>query len=141
MSAESGTRYPGRGADIALTAPDEVLVHGHPALLASALRNLLDNALKFTRVGQPVRILVSENGANACVVTEDGGTGIGAADRERVFDPFFRGSEARAGGSGYGLGLPILRRVARAHGGDVVAGRSELGGARFELTLPILKQS
>jgi two-component system OmpR family sensor kinase len=70
------------------------------------------------------------------VVVEDGGRGIAAEDRDRIFDPFFRGAEARASHDGFGLGLPILRRVARAHGGDVAVSASALGGARFELRLP-----
>jgi two-component system OmpR family sensor kinase len=70
------------------------------------------------------------------VVVEDGGPGIAPEERERIFDPFYRGSEARARHEGFGLGLPILRRVARAHGGDVNVSASPLGGARFELSLP-----
>jgi two-component system OmpR family sensor kinase len=72
----------------------------------------------------------------ASVFVEDAGPGIDASERERLFDPFFRGTEARANNSGFGLGLPILRRVARVHGGDVAVERSSLGGARFELQLP-----
>jgi signal transduction histidine kinase len=138
LADESVPRYPGRRGDITVEAPDEVLVSGHPALLTSALRNLLDNSLKFTRAGDAVRIAVGVADSTSRVVVEDGGPGIPPAEQSRVFDPFFRGSEARAGGSGFGLGLPILRRVARAHGGDVLVGSSGLGGARFVLTLPAM---
>ncbi len=137
--AEAGPRHPARGGDICVQTPDEVLVRGDPALLASALRNLVDNALKFTRAGQPVQITVRAIGGGASLVVDDGGPGIPDHERRRVCDPFFRGAEARAGGSGFGLGLPILRRVARAHGGDVVLGQSALGGAQFTLTLPTLE--
>jgi signal transduction histidine kinase len=133
---EFAERWPKRAGDLALAAEDEALVAGHPTLLGSAIRNLISNALKFTDAGQPVRVSVS-SGKGACVVVvEDSGPGIPPSDRERVFDPFFRGGEARTSHEGFGLGLPILRRVARAHGGDVQLSESPLGGARFEIRLP-----
>ena len=130
-------RLPERAHDLEIVAADEVLVWGHAPLLSSALRNLLSNAFKFSEAGRAVRATsIVENGA-AVVVVDDGGSGIAAADLDRIFDPFFRSAEARASREGFGLGLPILRRVARAHGGDVTASRSDLGGARFELSLPV----
>jgi signal transduction histidine kinase len=129
-------RAPGRAPDLAIAAEDEVLVAGHATLLASALRNLLSNALKFTDAGRPVRVTVLACRGRCQVVVEDGGPGIAPDERDRIFDPFYRGSEARARHEGFGLGLPILRRVARAHGGDVNVSASPLGGARFELSLP-----
>jgi len=109
-----------RAGDFDLSAEDEVLVRGHSTLLTSAIRNLLSNAFKFTAAGQRVRVRVFNGSGRGTVVVEDAGPGIASADRERVFDPFFRSAEARAGQEGFGLGLPILRRVARAHGGDVL---------------------
>ena len=129
-------RYPGREADLHVAAPDEVLVTGNTALLASAVRNLVDNALKFTRVGERVEIRLGATGGAAVLTVEDTGRGIPAAERERIFDPFFRGAGARAQTGGFGLGLPILRRVARAHGGDVELTSGALGGARFVMRLP-----
>jgi len=125
-----------RAGDFAVAAEDEVLVRGHATLLASAIRNLLSNAFKFTAPGQSIRVRVFNGSGRGTVVVEDAGPGIASADRERVFDPFFRSAEARAGHEGFGLGLPILRRVARAHGGDVLVSSSTLGGARFELFIP-----
>jgi signal transduction histidine kinase len=125
-----------RARDLRVVAEDEVLVAGHSTLLASAIRNLLSNALKFTSVGQPVSVRVFNGTGRGTVLVEDAGPGIAAVDRERVFDPFYRSAEARAAHDGFGLGLPILRRVARAHGGDVRLSESPLGGARFELFIP-----
>jgi len=125
-----------RVSDLEVAAEDEVLVAGHSTLLASAIRNLLSNALKFTSAGQPVSVRVFNGTGRGTVVVEDAGPGIAEGDRERVFDPFYRSAEARAAHDGFGLGLPILRRVARAHGGDVLVSSSSLGGARFELFLP-----
>jgi signal transduction histidine kinase len=129
-------RIPGRASDVALVAPDEILVLAHPTLMDSALRNLLDNAIKFTRAGQKVIVEVAESAGEARLTVDDAGPGIPALERERIFDPFYRGAEARAGAPGHGLGLPILSRVARAHGGEVQAADSPLGGARFVLRLP-----
>lgn len=129
-------RYPGRGDDLARDSELDVVVAGHPGLLVAAVRNLLDNAFKFTPPHTPVRVRVARDSRGATVCVEDGGRGIAEADRERVFDPFFRGTEARAESSGFGLGLPILRRIARAHGGDVTIESSPLGGARITLLLP-----
>jgi len=125
-----------RARDFNVAAEDEVMVAGHSTLLTSAIRNLLSNALKFTPAGRPIRVRVFSGGGRGTVVVEDAGPGIESTDRERVFDPFFRSAEVRAAHDGFGLGLPILRRVARAHGGDVVVSSSALGGARFELFIP-----
>jgi len=127
---------PQRARDVVTDADDEVLVNGHSVLLASALRNLISNAIKFTEPGQGVRVTVRASDGQRLVVVEDGGRGVAAEDRESIFDAFYRSPEARASKAGFGLGLPILRRVARAHGGDVVISSSALGGARFELRLP-----
>jgi signal transduction histidine kinase len=161
ITREAGLREPERANDLELEAPDEVLVTGHSTLLASAVRNIVDNALKFTRPGQPVRVTVAgpDTGASAgagagssadsaarpgagadraSVQVDDAGPGVPPAERERVFDPFYRGAEARAERRGLGLGLPILRQVARAHGGEVTITESALGGARVTLLLPPL---
>ena len=135
-TAELLRNFPSRTDDVKLRTTDEVLVAGHAVLLASALRNLLANALKFTRTGQPIEVTVLTSSDECVVVVEDAGPGIAPAERERVFDAFYRDAEARASHDGFGLGLHILRRVARAHGGDVRALASDLGGARFELRLP-----
>ena len=127
---------PGRAVDLHIAADDEILVAGHAALLSSAIRNLLTNAFKFTQPGQRVEVEVCGAGPDCRVTVEDAGRGIALEQRGRVFDAFYRDPEARASHDGFGLGLHILRQVARAHGGEVVALESVLGGARFELRLP-----
>ena len=139
VSGELLARLPARAADVRLEADDEVLVAGHATLIQSAIRNLLANALKFTREGEPVRVTVRPRDDQGVVVVEDGGPGVAPENLERIFDPFFRSAEARAAQDGFGLGLPILRRVARVHGGDVVVSTSSIGGARFDLSLPLWK--
>lgn len=136
VAREIADRLPQRAGDLSLEAADEAFVTGHPVLLGAAISNLLSNAFKFTSPGQRIQVTVASAGDRCTVVVEDGGPGIPLSDRDRVFDPFFRTGEARGNFEGLGLGLPILRRVARAHGGDVRLDVSALGGARFELSLP-----
>jgi two-component system sensor histidine kinase QseC len=135
-SAEVVGQYAGRASDVGLDAPDEILVRGNGALLASAVRNLLDNALKFTHAGARIELHLREANRQALLVVDDQGPGVPEAERERIFDPFYRGARTKVEPSGFGLGLPILRRVARAHEGDVEVTRSHLGGSRFTLRLP-----
>jgi signal transduction histidine kinase len=136
IAREFVEREPRREGDLSVAAVDEAFVTGHAMLIAAAVRNLLSNAFKFTHAGQRILVSISSIDDWRSVIVEDGGPGIPSSDRERVFDPFFRSGEARGNFDGVGLGLPILRRVARAHGGDVRLGESALGGARFELSLP-----
>lgn len=132
---ETRARAP-EAPDIGVEARDEVLAGGDAQLLSAAIRNLLSNAIKATAARGPVRVSVFARDGDSVVTVDDGGRGVRAEDRERIFDPFYRSAEARAEQSGFGLGLPLLRRVARAHGGDVRVEDSALGGARFELRVP-----
>jgi signal transduction histidine kinase len=112
-----------------------VRILGDPHQLERAVVNLCENAARHarSRVALTVR---AENGAAVLVVADDG-AGIGAGDRERVFDRFVRLDDSRTRGSGgSGLGLAITREIVQWHGGTVVATAADGGGARFELRLP-----
>jgi signal transduction histidine kinase len=108
-----------------------VVTHGDPALLRRMVRNLLDNARQHG--GGATRVHV---GAGTQLIVEDHGEGIAEADRERIFEPFYRAPGARQTGRGFGLGLAIVRRIARAHGGDVTYAPLADGGSQFKVTLP-----
>ncbi|MEZ4279828.1 MAG: ATP-binding protein [Myxococcota bacterium] len=117
-------------------------VSGDAALLLRAVGNLLDNALAHTLARGRIRLAAGVDAADPGSVrleVEDDGPGVPAADRDRIFDRFQRlaGADRR---EGVGLGLPIARAIARAHGGDVelVVSRGEgsRSGARFVLRLP-----
>ncbi|WP_259606504.1 MULTISPECIES: sensor histidine kinase [Microbacterium] len=108
---------------------------GAQQLLARAIRNLADNAVRHARTRVVLRSGTRDG--RAFVQVEDDGSGIPPAERERVFERFTRLDEARArddGGSG--LGLAIVREVALAHGGRILLDEGEAGGARFTLELP-----
>ena len=108
-------------------------VVGDPEQLARVLTNLSDNA---RRAAEHVRLVVGRVNGYVTVEVTDDGPGVPAADRERVFDRFVR-LDAPAGGPapGHGLGLPIARAVARAHGGELSCEPAP-AGACFVLRLP-----
>ena len=110
---------------------DESVVRAVPADLERAIGNLLDNAAKWSPPGAHVDVRV----ADGEVVVRDRGPGIADDDLPYVFDRFYRARAAR-GMSGSGLGLAIVRKVAEAHGGEVVAERAEGGGTAMTLRLP-----
>lgn len=117
-------------------APDEALVRGDENLLRIAVINLLDNALKFGCPGvSPRADLEVRDGRVALRVTTPGSR-ISASEGARLFERFYRGPEARAEQPGHGLGLSLVRHVARMHGGDVRLVSAPAEDACFLLDLP-----
>lgn len=114
-------------------------VDADPGRIAQILANLLENARRHGPPDGTVRLEVSGDGEQAVVDVVDEGPGIPPADRERVFDRLVRLDDARSrDAGGAGLGLPIARALARAHGGDLRVVDSERG-ARLRLTLGALR--
>jgi signal transduction histidine kinase len=102
------------------------------------LDNLIGNAIKYTPIGEPARIVVSAEPDAAGwtrVRIADRGIGIPAEDQPRVFTSFHRAS-AHAGYAGTGLGLAICHRVVNRHGGTITASDNPGGGTRIQFTLP-----
>jgi two-component system OmpR family sensor kinase len=121
--------------DLGLATSEPVQVTGSRESLHLILRNLLDNALKYTPAGGRVDIALGRDAQGAWLAVEDSGPGIPEADRERVFDRFYR--VAGNGAEGSGLGLAIVRTVAERLGAQVQLGQSaSLGGLRAEVRLP-----
>jgi len=121
------------GVGLTLTAPDPLPLDGDPQALRGALRNLIDNAVKYGARTVQVSALRGPRGAPLLRVDDDG-PGIPAEQRERVFDRFQRGDGVDAPGSG--LGLAIVRAAARQQGASVGLTDSPLGGLRAEITWP-----
>lgn len=93
--------------------------------LERMVRNLIDNAVRHGPVGGVVRIALRKRDNLVDIEVSDAGPGVPAADRERIFEPFFRGDGVRSEEFGSGLGLSIAREIARAHGGDIVLAKSD----------------
>ena len=126
----------GKGIDVGMQRCDEVLVAGQPDGLMIMLRNLVDNAIKYTPAGGRVDVDVLKGNQGVVLCVEDSGPGIPAEERERVFDRFYR--IAGSGANGSGLGLAIIKAIAERHGGTLVLGQSErLGGLRVEVRFPL----
>ena len=123
------------GADLAAEAADRVVVDGDPVALRRLITNLVDNALKF---GSAARGRVFAQNGMAVVEIEDNGPGIAADQVERAFEPFRRLEASRNRDTGgIGLGLAVVRAIARGHGGDVQLGPAPGGGLRACLRLPL----
>jgi signal transduction histidine kinase len=114
---------------------------GDRHLLARAVENLLDNALRHTPPGGRITVGLTRRDAMLVFTVADTGPGIAADDLPRLFTPLFRGEASRnrqTGGAG--LGLAISRRILRAHSGDLTAANRAEGGAIFTGTLPALRR-
>jgi signal transduction histidine kinase len=110
------------------------IVRGDPALLRRMVRNLLDNARRHG--GGATRIHVGEPAVGTAeLVVEDHGYGIPEAEREKIFEPFYRSARASTATRGFGLGLALVRQIARAHGGEVQYTPLTPAGSRFVVTL------
>jgi signal transduction histidine kinase len=116
---------PREGKVLELHLPPTLPYRGDPDLLRALVRNLLENAFRHARSRVAVRL------EGPCLLVDDDGPGIPESAREAVFRPFQR----LAPGGGSGLGLPLVRRVAEAHGGFALAEESPLGGARVRACL------
>jgi two-component system C4-dicarboxylate transport sensor histidine kinase DctB len=122
------------GVEVELSGADRpILVEGDPMLLQIVVGNLVSNALDAVAGVEPPKITVAlaTGSGTAEVRVEDNGPGVEVSFRERLFEPFVTGKP-----SGVGMGLSISRKIARAHGGDLVLDGTR-AGASFLLTLPL----
>jgi signal transduction histidine kinase len=112
---------------------DPVMVDIDPAKVERIVENLLNNAARHTPQGTPVRVLVNERPDGVTLVVEDEGPGVPNEMKDAIFEPFRQGESARGG---VGIGLSLVYRFARLHGGDAHVEDRDGGGARFVVTLP-----
>jgi two-component system sensor histidine kinase KdpD len=98
--------------------------------------NLIENADKYSPNGEPIELGVERQGSELRFSVGDRGPGVLPAERERIFEPFYRAPGAAPDVGGAGLGLAIARRLAAEQGGDVQYEPRAGGGSRFTLVLP-----
>ena len=125
--------------DLGLVKSEPAWVRGQPEALRMALRNLLDNAIKYTPAGGQIDISIEVVNGQALLAVDDSGPGISPDARPRVFDRFFRAGNVLAE-TGSGLGLAIVKTIADRHGATLRLDQSAgLGGLRAELRMALVK--
>ncbi len=128
LAAEEAVEH---GAEV---GGEPATIQGDPRLLRRLLRNLLDNARRHGG-GLPVEVTVRRAPAGAQLRVADQGPGVPDAERERIFEPFYRLAGTRETGEGVGLGLALVRQIALRHGGTVRCVARAGGGTVFEVEL------
>jgi signal transduction histidine kinase len=112
--------------------PEALTVRFDAKLLGRAVRNLIENALRASSGGGRVVVRVDQQNGFARIAVQDSGPGVPPDLLSRIFDPYFSTHDA-----GTGLGLPIARRIAEEHGGDMTAMNRPEGGLEVMVTLPV----
>jgi signal transduction histidine kinase len=122
-----------------LGSAEEAIVLADPERLAVALDALIENAVNHTREQDTIEVAVRRNDGTAVVSVRDTGTGIPAADLDRIFDRFARADPGRSRHTGgAGLGLPIVRAIVESHGGTIHVQSVEGSGTSFEISFPVV---
>ena len=132
LAAEEAGRFEASVAG----APDcggALEIQGEATLLRRLIRNLLENAA--THGKPPIHVAVTRTRDKARITVWDRGPGIAAAERERVFEPFYRPAGRAESSGGWGLGLSLVRQIAKRHGGGVFCEADPGGGSRFVVEL------
>ncbi len=121
---------------------EDLQIHGVEKRLTRAVLNLFDNANRYTGQGDTIRFSVRMDAETRELVLmmDDSGPGVDPSDRERIFELFFRKDKGR-NTRGMGIGLASVKFVSEIHGGSAMCRESDLGGACFELRLPVLDQN
>jgi two-component system sensor histidine kinase CpxA len=125
-----------KACEVRLSGAPHAAVKGNRDLLASAVENVLRNAVRYSPPGAPVEVAVERAGGGLRIVVRDRGPGVPAADLERIFEPFYRVAESRDRDSGgEGIGLAITAEVMKAHGGSATAANRDGGGLEVMMSL------
>jgi len=130
LAAEECARY-----DEAVLDGESAVMQGDARLLRRLLRNLLENAHRHGK--PPANVSIANDGGTARLTVWDNGAGVPEAEFERVFEPFYRRRNTRDN-SGAGLGLALVRQIARRHGGEARCVLMADGRSSFEITLPLV---
>jgi two-component system, OmpR family, sensor histidine kinase CreC len=135
--AAASERAAARKLALKLEPGPAVRVQGERFLLSQALGNLVQNAMEFSPAGAEVTLTLRVEGGHAHVAVDDRGVGVPAFAVEKVFERFYSLPRPDSGRKSSGLGLSIVREIARLHGGDATLANRPEGGARATLILPL----
>jgi len=114
---------------------DNVLYHGNEDLTQQIWLNLLDNAIKFSDQGGSINITLTNVNDKIQFVIQDDGSGMDEKTKDHIFDKFYQGDTSHSK-SGYGLGLPLVKRIVELCGGDVSVQSQPSKGSKFTVVLP-----
>lgn len=127
-----------KNVELVLSATAVPLFAADPVRITQLLGNLISNAVKFTGAGGRVEVSIGAQEDRAVLAVADTGAGIPAADREKIFERFYRSATAaRLVVPGTGLGLPIVKAIVEAHGGSITVDSAEGQGSTFTVHLPL----
>ncbi|CAM3416895.1 ATP-binding protein [Parendozoicomonas haliclonae] len=122
------------GLDVSYEEGPDIVTICRPLSLRRALRNLIENAVKY---GQRAHVSLGRDSQNILITIDDDGPGMDEKDMDRVFEPFVRLEDSRCRETGgIGLGMAIARNIIHAHGGDIALSNREEGGLRITISLP-----
>ncbi|MCO6186130.1 HAMP domain-containing sensor histidine kinase [Rhizobium sp. L1K21] len=129
LVAEEGAHF---NADI---SGEPVIIRGNAKLVRRLVRNLFQNAARHGR--PPFEAHISLRANTVSLIIRDHGDGISEAERERIFEPFYRPAGRAESSGGWGIGLALVRQIAKAHGGTVRYQDQQDGGAGFVVEFPV----
>ncbi len=127
------------GPEVLLQVPAGLTMDGDPSLMRIAIRNLLNNARRHSPEGSEVFLRVQPDRKGILIRVVDQGEGVPVGERSAIFERFYRG-KAGAAHHGFGLGLYLVKSIARTHGGSVDVSTSPEGGCEFSLWIPKASQ-
>lgn len=122
-----------------LSLPEQaIILHADERRLTQLFKNLLENTLRYTDANGQVQLIVTTNQHHICISLQDSAPGVSDAELPKIFERLYRveSSRNRATG-GAGLGLPLCQTIVQAHGGQIQAQHSPLGGVQIDITLPL----
>jgi signal transduction histidine kinase len=112
-------------------------VDADPEALSRAVRNLLDNAAKYSGHSRKIELTVCRSGSQVCIAVRDYGLGIPVSEQKHIFQKFIRGAAAKSQGiEGTGIGLAMVRHIVNAHGGRISVASAPGKGSTFSIVLP-----
>jgi signal transduction histidine kinase len=123
-------------------SPSGCMIEADPDAICVALRNLLDNAIKYSPGHPVVWVDWGVRSGHVAIAVRDQGPGIAEAERKAIFRKFVRGSAAAATrANGSGVGLAMVRYIVEAHGGDITVASAPGQGSTFTMYLPVLERA
>ena len=120
IAREVVTDFTGKGPGVDYLSNGPVAIHADPALMRLLIKNLIDNAVKFSRTdSRPVTVSLESSRDKVVLRVADDGIGIPAGSGKKIFEPFVKLDRSRGHGVGYGVGLNLCQRIVQLHGGTI----------------------